>query len=588
MGPESHNDEGQCSPNEEDLREFQELMIRWGIELPQEPAKPLGIHALMEKWCATNFERPALAVEELKTGCSHTEAAGVLFGYCYTTLSPSLFRSTLSECMASCKEEAEWLSGDDIDGLDQKIVQRLLVRYQRNAMICHDLLDFAADYSSGRLVHPDLESSTSLSCYVDVMLTASYALISLSGERRQYDPFLRENLERAFETIRERKVLQAERFSRMNFDDEAAELTGDVTGFLACLGCAAVCYALAWMESELRQERDRDYETAFKAYVCGASRMCKTGYFINAFFRELFDDEPDSGTGDSDIYWRIIAAWDKVRQNIERVHDRRGLQSYLVDLEEIMWHEGHDMDFGDYPGDDPGCVYVARQIDFLRGRFSQQEMLEFADQQKHSYQEKRLRVDFFGDLWWQLETEARERLISAECEWYEGCDRGSYVKSAIEHYSAALEIELRALVFSVDEVHRCVQHIMKRQRSDRRYLQIDRLSSRTAASLNLKDIAKLLRCAAENREDTEPIRKAISALPVPEKRRALLGRKSFLEDLRDIYDLRNGSTHSLRNPNIHLHTNPLRQRILGIGCEGYLTSLAEMKKQAGNREQGNQ
>ena len=134
MGTESHDDEGQCSPNEEDLRQFGELMIRWGIELPQEPAKPLGIHALMEKWCATGFERPALAVEELRTGRRHTEAAGALFGYCYTTLSPYLFRSTLMECMALCKEEAERFSREDIEGLDQEFRQRLLVSYQRDAI----------------------------------------------------------------------------------------------------------------------------------------------------------------------------------------------------------------------------------------------------------------------------------------------------------------------------------------------------------------------------------------------------------------------------------------------------------------------
>lgn len=586
MDPESHNDEGQYSPKEEDVQEFEELMMRWGIEFPQEAAKSLDIHALLEKWCATSFERPALAVEELIGGSRHAEAAAALFAYCYTALSPSLFKGTLSECLAFCKEEVEWLSRDDIEGLDEELRRGLLMSDQRRATICQDLLGFQTDYSSGRLVNPDLESSTSLSCYLDVMLTASYALISLSGENKQYDPFLREHLIRAFEIIRERKVLQAERFSRRNFNDEGAELTGEVTGFLACLGCAAVCYALALTESELRPEQDRDYETAFKAYVCGASHMCKTGYYINAFFRELLTEDVSSARADSDIYWRIIAAWEQVRKSIERVRDRSGLQRYLTDLEDIMWHEGNDMEF--VQGDDPGCVYVARQIDFLKGRLSQEEMLELADQQKHDYQKKRLQIDFFGDLWWRLETKTRERLVSAECEWYDGFDRRSYVRSAIEHYSAALEIELRALVFSIDEVRFCVKGIIDKQRNDSSYRRSVRINSRTAESLNLKDISKLLKYALENRKDAEPIRKAIRALPVAEHEKALFSQGQFLEDLLHVYLLRNASTHTLESPDILLRTRDLRRSILGIGCEGYLPSLAAMKKQTGILEQGSQ
>jgi len=576
MCAENQEHEGYRDANEENLRDFTAMMKRWGIEALEEAAKPLGIDMLIEGWCNGRFGRPTTAAEELRKGHRQCEAAAALFAYCYSALSPSFFGWTLAQC-------TEWhLQGiEDVhcySKSDQQTIRFILEHHQHSVMVCRDLIDFVADYSSGRFMYPEGEQDTSLGSCVDILLTATLAVACLSGQSKAYDPYLCEHLERAYQVIRQGKVQQAQQFSTLNLS-KGRELSGDVEGFLACLGCAAVCYSLAWTKSELSPEHERDYEAAFKAYVHGAKYMCKTDYYIGSFFNELFTVESEKGKGGFDIYWKIIGTWEEVRRNTDRVYNWRELQECLKGLKGIMYSEDHEEDWGFYPNTEaPGEVYLEQQISFCDGRLSHKEILQVVEQQKRDYQEKRLRTDFFGDLWWDLELGTRERVISAEYEWYDGFDRRSYVRSAIEHYSAALEIELRALVFSVDEVRRCVKGIIDKQRDDRSYRRSMQINSRTAESLNLKDISKLLRYAMENRKDVEPIRKAILALPVAEHKKALFSQGQFLEDLLHVYLLRIDSTHTLENPDILLRTRDLRRRILGIGCDGYLVSLATMKK----------
>lgn len=581
MSLESQNHEDDHDSDEKSLEDFAEMMRRWGVKSPQEPAEPLGIFDLTRDWCRSKFALPMAAVRALTQGHRQVEAAAALFAYCYTTLGP-FYGETLEQCLEDSRERIEWARSDDARELRQSTKQRWLKEERRRAMICRDLIGFIRKYSSGQLLCASDRDDPILASYVDVLLTAARALVFSSCANKQYDPYVCEDLERAFEIIKQGKVQQAERFSTLKFNDEGRELSGDVEGFLACLGCAAVCYSLAWMKSELRPEHDRDYETAFKAYVYGAKHMSRTDYYIGHFFNNLFAAESEKVRGAFDVYWKIIEMWRHVRNSIESVRNRQELRSCLKDLEEIMWREGRDADSGDCTDDEPGFVYVPRQISFVDGRLSQQEITELIDQQKRGYQEKRLRIDFLDDLWWLLEVETRERLISAESEWYDGHDRFSYVESAVEHYSAALEIELRALLFSVDEVRRFVERIIFRQRRDKSYAKTIKLASRDTASINLKDISKLLKYTAQHGEDTEVIRKAISALPVAEKERALLSDGQFLEDMHDIYQLRIDSTHSLGNPHILLRTQDLRRRILGIGCRGYITTLAAMKGHVDN------
>ena len=78
--------------------------------------------------------------------------------------------------------------------------------------------------------------------------------------------------------------------------------------------------------------------------------------------------------------------------------------------------------------------------------------------------------------------------------------------------------------------------------------------------------------------DVVLIEDVISNLPILEDMKVFLTQEKFTDDLRDIYRIRHCGAHPLPWHRTLLLVNQLRKRILGIGCEGYLIKLAEMKK----------
>jgi hypothetical protein len=593
MCPDNQNDEDQCDSDSDNQPEFEEMMERWGVEPPD--AEPLGINSLIEKWCESKFPRPMAAIKELREGINPIEAAAALFAYCYSILSPSFgpsFSWTLEQCL-------EWHVGQvdqlcETGGRDQQTTQISLEHHQHNVTVCRDLIDFLKDCSAGRFQYPKEQDITATSSYVHVLLAAMSALASLSGEDKQYDPYLCQNLERVFTIIKQGKVLQAQRFSELNLNRKGRKLSGDVEGFLACLGCAAVCFSLAWMKSELMPEHERDYETAFKAYVYGAENMRRTGYGISELFGELFAPESEKGKGGINIYWRIIGAWEKVRKNIEGVDDWRELRKCLEDLVEIMWYEGYDTEFGLYPDtEEPGVVYLRQQISFLEGRLSREDIIKLMDQQKRNQHDKRLQTDFFEGLWQYLEESTKDNIIRAEHRWYDNPTRESH-RAAFIDYSNALEIELRYIIFLNPGAEACVTKLIKNRRKKEPDKSLPDLKSVASATLYLSDISKLLRCIKPDGTNAAimPIVLAISNLPVienvkPEKQpKALLTNEEFVQDLSYVYQIRNITAHSMTERPILSHLNELRRKILGIGCEGYLIKLAELKKLIRESEHG--
>jgi len=582
MYPDNQNDEDQCDSDSENQPEFEEMMQRWGVEPPD--AEPLGINLLIEKWCESKFSRPMAAIKELREGTNPIEAAAALFAYCYSVLSPSFFGWTLEQCLEYDVGYVAQLC--EISGQDQQTTQILLEHHQHNVTVCRDLIDFFKDYSAGRFQYTEEQDITVTSSYVDVLLAAVFALASLSGEDKRYDPYLCQNLERAFTIIKQGKVLQAQRFSELNLNKKGRKLSGDVEGFLACLSCAAVCFSLAWMKSELMPEHERDYETAFKAYVHGAENMRRTGHCISEFFGELFSPESEKGKGGINIYWRIIGAWEKVRKNIEGVHNWRELRKCLEDLVEIMWHEGYDTEFGSYPDtEEPGVVYLRQQISFLEGRLSREDIIELMDQQKRNQHDKRLQTDFFEGLWQYLEESTKDNIIRAEHRWYDNPTIKSRTAVFID-YTNALEIELRYIIFLNPGAEACVTKLIKNSSNKEPDKSLPTLKSKKAATLYLSEISKLLRCIKADGTNAAimPIVLAISNLPVienvkPEKQpKALFTDDEFVQDLDYIYQIRNIPAHSMPERPILSHLNELRRKILGIGCEGYLIKLAELKK----------
>jgi hypothetical protein len=412
-------------PDKESLEEFEEMMKRWGVELPkeEEKAEPLGIDILTGEWCKEKFRQPSDAIKALKEEEKHIEASAALFGYCYTILAPSFFGLTLEQCL-------EWELKYSQDNQD-------------NVNVCRNLISFENDFSSEQVLYPEGRDNRALKSYVDVLLAAAHALLAFSGEtKREYDPHLHETLESAYEIVKPGRVREAENFSNLDFYNDGRHLSGDVVGFLACLGCAVVCYSLAQILSKLRPDYDRDYETAFKAYVQGAKYMLKTGYQIN-FFDELFAEEEYyknmNESNIEDVYWNIIDVWEQLKKNSERVQSWQELRGCLLELENIMYEEEHDADIGLYPVNEPGFVYLPRQLSFCDGKLSQKEIHQLIEQQKKEQQEKRLRNDFFEGLWQYLEDKTKDCVVEAEHKWYDNPTKESRINTFMD-YSKVLSI----------------------------------------------------------------------------------------------------------------------------------------------------
>ncbi len=555
------------------IHDFEEMMERWDIKLPEEKEKPepLGIDTLIEKWCKDKYKWPNDAVKALKEGQKHIEASAVLFGRCYANLSPSFFGWTLKQCI---EYELEL-----IDEMESNIFAK------ERLHIKQDLIIVESDSLSEQVFYPEDRDCHATKSYVDVLLAAASALAFFSGgKKKAYDPYLNETLEKAYEVIKRGGVREAESFSELQFYNDGQHLSGDVVGFLSCLACAVVCYALAETLSKLKPDYDRNYETAFKAYVKGAKYILKIGYQINLFVDLFVGDESET----EDVYWNIIDVWEQLKKNLGRVQNWRELHGCLLELEDIMYQEDHNTDIGLYPLDEPGFVYLPRQLSLCDGRLSQEEIHELIEQPKKKQQKDRLQNDFFEGLWQYLEDKTKDFLIEAEHKWYDNPTKDSRKKVFVD-YSVALETELVAIIFQNHEVNSRIKRILRKRKKDKDYRKLMDLNSLKVDSLYLSDMSKLLQYIRENRTenirpDVKPIEDAIFALPIPEDEERIRGLKLFLtekettHDLSDIYSIRNLGVHRIPEGEVISRMHDLRRRILGIGCEGYLMKLAEIKR----------
>jgi hypothetical protein len=572
------DDKSEHKQDQESNEAFEEMVSRWGITIPSETKKlePLSIEVLVEEWCREQFKRPGDAVRALKEGGKHIEASTALFGYCYSCLSPSLFGQSLEECLEYELSQLKRYSDHELEA----------EHYQDQVNIYRDLISFRDEFSSEQVLYPEGQENRALKSHVEVLLAAGRTILVFSRSKKQYDPDLDELLENAYKTVKQGKVGKAENFSNKSFDNDGRHITGDVVGFLACLACSAVCYSLAHMAFEFRRDYDRDFETAFKTYVEGAKYMLKTGYGID-FFDELFAGEGYYQDGDErelgNAFWNAIDVWEQLKKKQEKVQNWQELHSYLLKLEDIMYEESLDAEIGCYPDGEPGFVYLPRQISFCDGKLSQEEIRQVIQQQRKDQHNQRLRNDFFEELWPYLEGTTKNCLIDAEYTWYDKPTKDSRI-SAFVDYSMALETELHAIIFQKPEVQKCIKMILKKQKNDNDYKKRMKLSSLEADSLYLSDMSKLLGYVRENWTDVIPVKKAISSLPIPEDMKVFLTQKRFTDDLGDIYQIRNRSVHRLPWQSVLLlRMSELRKKILGIGCEGYLIKLAEIKELLASR-----
>ena len=545
----------------ENSEEFYEMLARWGIKIPSD-IKPLSLDRLILDWCKTKFPRPQDAFLALRQGDNIEEAAAALFGYCYAEMEP--FGWTLEKKRSSILEDTNYGNTDKtIDENQKEFIHDFIEPLD-------DLIHFRDEFSSDQVIYTEKEDNQVLHSYIDVMIGAARSILIFSGEKKESDDIVDSSLSHLFDIIKHGEIIKAEKFSLRDFVNVGQSISGDVTGFLACLACAVVCESYAQILSNLKKEHERNYESAFSAYIDEIKYLDKTGYTY-ILFSELFADEENIEEGKiQDPFVNAIAAWEQLKKKPDQVQNWPKFHSYLKKL----YNFSNDKECG--PDEEPDFVYFPKQLSFCEAKLSQTQVYEILKEQQADFHTQRFTNDYLVNLWNCLEENTKERLIKAETNWYTRKPPVS-LTSAFKEYASALEIELKAILFR--SVEQDIQRILPKYKDKDNF---PFLSSPHAYSLYLSDMGKILGYLGQNsskpiHSDFISIQRAISNLPISCGLKAFLTQKEFTMDLGDIY--------RIRNADVHLATiglsqcSYLRNRILGIGTKGYLAYIAEIKKQ---------
>ncbi len=192
--------------------------------------------------------------------------------------------------------------------------------------------------------------------------------------------------------------------------------------------------------------------------------------------------------------------------------------------------------------------------------------LRLREQEEHR---TRLETDTMYDTWDAMEARTQEALISAESAWYTSRRAQARTGSVLNELRLAFEAELRACLAPLRDP---IESLL----GDRELRARHRLSSRYADSLNLGDMAKLLRLTGDTKDlGALGLRSAFETLPLSDRERRLLTEElpTFIWPL---WDARNVAEHEFRW-NVE-NVARFRRRTLGIDCPGYLPALVRIKR----------
>ena len=547
----------------ENLEKFYEMLDQWGVTIPSE-LEPLSIDRLILDWCKAKFPRPQDAFLALRQGNKIEEAAAALFGYCYAEMEP--FGWTLEKKRSYILEDTNY--GNNEKTIDEK--QKEFIRGFIEPL--DDLIHFRDEFSSNQVIYTEKEDNQALHSYIDVMIGAARSILFFSGEKKEYEYGIDISLSNLFEIIMHGEIIKAEKFSLRNFVNDGQSISGDVPGFLACLACGVVCESYAQLASNLKKDYERNYESAFSAYIDEIKYLNKTGYTYT-LFSQLFEDEENIDQGKiQDPFVNAIGAWEQLKTKPDQIQDWPKLHFYLEEL----YGFSDDNECG--PDRLQDFVYFPKQFSFCEAWLSQAQIHEIVIKHQNDIHKQRFLNDFLVNLWDYLEESTRERLVNAETNWYT-TKPPIKMTSTFKDYAVALETELQLILFK--KVNPQIARILQNKIE---YKNLVYLSSPHAYSLYLSDMANILRYLKENEnnKNIDPlfraIQQAVSSLPVSAESKAFLTQKEFTRDLNDIYLIKNADIHPVFRKELS-RVSELRNRILGIGIVGYLANIANIKRE---------
>lgn len=597
------NDDYEKHQDSEELKKFEDMMRGWAIEVPLDFGVPPHMPSdktttksdqtppykcLLLDWCMRNFEQPKDAEESLRKGQRLVEASTALFGY-------SLL---LAPCFVSClpyegvsKDAMKWFAQFLLKGVpgaleslnegtrptekDVPIMAKHIDRYKNYSSQLECIKkSFSMDQiglQSESIVQP-----VALPLQVQVLVGAALILLGKKGANH-HPPTLELVRESYLTVIKMGKREPTSLLDKQNTGEDNI-ISGDVIGFLTAVACAIVCNSFGHVATEI----DGDCYTAFLAYA-------KAIELISVFYALDGDDirlpYTQNGCLDFDELKHIVHIWEEVKARPGKAVDwlemEKALQKIWAFVLDVDWQNE------ELSADVPAQSYFMLQTEYCKSKMDTRDLINHFEEEKRSWHTNRMKLDFFSGLWESLGQSTRESIISAESEWYDGPDRGSNVKAAIEHYSSAFECEIHDIIFGLTDVQNCVTKILKQREFRKQF----RLSSRNANSLSLLDMSKLLRCVRESRAQSiwqellEPVQRAINTLPVDVAGRDLLTDKRFTDFLAQVYNTRNKRVHRRNDKNDLNQIKALRQKALGIGrskeirCDGYMVELARIERQ---------
>lgn len=567
INPDQPND-SQNHENNDEIREFEDMLKRWGITVPDksEDTNYISVENLIAKWSQTKFQRPSQSIQSIRNGTRCIEAVTALFGYCYGFLQP--FDTSVEELLEWGRESLENYRTVDYSSVsDKKMMDFCIKSGQERIDTLDDLIAFRNSFLSEKEELFNISESDETGSYIKTMLTAAYTIIKFSGEKR-YDAFLDDLLADAYQVVESKKLVIAERFTREQLVNDGRRISGDVEGFLACLANSVICNTYAHVVSELVTEYKRDYIVAFTAFESGLEYWDKLGYDLALPFigYPLVDAELE----------KAVKVWEKVKENVplEKLSELRYRLGRLYDF---ICDSGEGYSDACVPYEGPADVYFSRQFEFCETLMGHDELRQVLYQLQEQQHQKRMETDFFERLWDALTPETRKDILQGEREWYDGQKVGPE-ESAFFHYGRALETELHAIIFGNVNVQRCIGQILS-ERGTKNKL---RMTSKKAQTLYLSDMSKLLEYTIEEEKfpEIKPIKAAIDALDVSNEEKRLFSDYKFIQVIKDTYQLRSENAHRERSRiNKIGAVSTLRRQILGISCEGYLPKLAMIKRQ---------
>jgi hypothetical protein len=563
-----------------DKAEFEAKMLRWAVKPPDDskeevterqeesevvkydPWAFLEDSFLLYKWCFEKFERPKDVVKALSTGDNLAEAAATIFGYCYADL-----RCTSPEKQIDSEREniEDYYPKDIYEGALSEESWKLQQRWHNsNIEMYFELIDIRDRFSMDDMKYPHGPKGQALQLYVKVMLCAARTILLGNGSK-EYNLDLYKDLSNAYQIVNSGKVGEAENFAVEKFKCDGKHVFDGVLDLLACMACAVVCYSYAHMGSQLKKpEYERDYESAFGAYVKAMTFVNKMGLSIEdvklpPFLYEGIDDKQ---------LRKILDTWEQVKNTPDRVKNWRETHDTFKKLEKIINEVGW---YYETAIDSPFFDFLPRQEEFCEV----QERLR----EKHK---KRLRKLLEG-AWDGLDTNTQRALVQMEICLHESPEQGGREEAAPNELRHAFIWELKTLLFN-----RAAPILISTLNDKKKRKELGIGSKASVTSLDLQHMATFLKEAGErNCLRVLSFKEFVESLIKSDRDRGFLYNE-LPDYLRELAEQRAEKEHpgAKREKGSSLTRKmveqkdiwDLRSEALGIGRPSYLRRLVEIKK----------